>query len=164
MPEPDPSKIMTFATPKNLCEWLKDNHATKSELWVKIFKKNTGVQSVTWNNVVIESLCWGWIDGIKKSIDEQQKKAANLVNKLAQQAGTSPLLALYNRTEYGKQSLDLLKLEVEIYQQYIEDCIKYCMGGHAGLAGRPDFSFEGPRPSPPARILLWVIIEWVPAF
>jgi uncharacterized protein YdeI (YjbR/CyaY-like superfamily) len=71
MPEPDPSKIMTFATPKNLCVWLKDNHATKSELWVKIFKKNTGVQSVTWNDVVIESLCWGWIDGIKKSIDEQ---------------------------------------------------------------------------------------------
>jgi uncharacterized protein YdeI (YjbR/CyaY-like superfamily) len=71
MPEPDPSKIMTFATPKNLCEWLKDNHATKSELWVKIFKKSTGIQSVTWNDIVIESLCWGWIDGIKKSIDEQ---------------------------------------------------------------------------------------------
>lgn len=71
MPEPDPLKMMTFTTPQDLCEWLKVNHATESELWVKIFKKNTGIQSVTWNDVVIEVLCWGWIDGVKKSIDDQ---------------------------------------------------------------------------------------------
>jgi uncharacterized protein YdeI (YjbR/CyaY-like superfamily) len=71
MPEPDPLRIMTFTTPKDLCEWLKVNHAIESELWVKIFKRNTGIQSVTWNDVVIEVLCWGWIDGVKKSIDEQ---------------------------------------------------------------------------------------------
>ena len=71
MPEPDPLRIMTFPTPKDLGEWLKVNHATESELWVKIFKKNTGIQSVTWNDVVIEISCWGWIDGVKKSIDDQ---------------------------------------------------------------------------------------------
>jgi uncharacterized protein YdeI (YjbR/CyaY-like superfamily) len=71
MPEPDPLRIMTFATPKDLGEWLKLNHATERELWVKIFKKNSGIQSVTWNNVVIEILCWGWIDGVKKSLDDQ---------------------------------------------------------------------------------------------
>jgi uncharacterized protein YdeI (YjbR/CyaY-like superfamily) len=71
MPEPDPLRIIAFVTPKDLCEWLKVNHATESELWVKIFKKNTGIQSVTWNDVVIEILCWGWIDGVKKSIDDQ---------------------------------------------------------------------------------------------
>jgi uncharacterized protein YdeI (YjbR/CyaY-like superfamily) len=71
MPKPDPSRIMTFATPKDLSEWLKVHHATESELWIKIFKKDTGVQSVTWNDVVIEILCWGWIDGVRKSIDTQ---------------------------------------------------------------------------------------------
>ncbi len=71
MPEPDPLKIMTFATPQALGEWLRENQATETELWVKIFKKNTGIQSVTWNDVVIEVLCWGWIDGVKKSVDEQ---------------------------------------------------------------------------------------------
>lgn len=71
MPEPDPTKIMTFTTPKDLEQWLKLNHASESELWVKIYKKNTGIKSVTWNDVVIEALCWGWIDGIKKSIDDQ---------------------------------------------------------------------------------------------
>jgi uncharacterized protein YdeI (YjbR/CyaY-like superfamily) len=71
MPEPDPLRIMTFVTPKDLSEWLKLNHATERELWVKIFKKNTGIESITWNELVIEVLCWGWIDGIKKSIDDQ---------------------------------------------------------------------------------------------
>ena len=71
MPQPDPARIKTFASPRALEQWLKMNHATESELWVKIFKKNTGIPSVTWDDVVIESLCWGWIDGIKKSIDDQ---------------------------------------------------------------------------------------------
>ncbi|PKH87283.1 YdeI/OmpD-associated family protein [Colwellia sp. Bg11-28] len=71
MPEPDPLRIKTFTTPKDLGEWLKVNHGSERELWVKIYKKNTGIESVTWNDVVIEVLCWGWIDGIKKSIDDQ---------------------------------------------------------------------------------------------
>lgn len=62
---------MTFEAPTDLSNWLKANHATENELWVKIFKKNTGIPSVTWNDVVVEALCWGWIDGIKKSIDEE---------------------------------------------------------------------------------------------
>ncbi|MBQ0782939.1 MAG: YdeI/OmpD-associated family protein [Amphritea sp.] len=71
MPVADPSKTMTFVTPQDLGRWLTSNHASESELWVKIYKKNTKIQSVTWDDVVIEALCWGWIDGIKKSIDDK---------------------------------------------------------------------------------------------
>lgn len=71
MPTPDPSQIISFKTPKELGQWLEVNHATETELWVKIFKKASNIQSVSWNDVVIESLCWGWIDGVKKSIDDQ---------------------------------------------------------------------------------------------
>ncbi|MDO6688087.1 MULTISPECIES: YdeI/OmpD-associated family protein [unclassified Agarivorans] len=71
MPEADSLNTMSFATPQDLGDWLRLNHDSKTELWVKIFKKNSGIESVTWNDVVIEALCWGWIDGIKKSIDEQ---------------------------------------------------------------------------------------------
>ena len=71
MPEPDLARIMTFASPKDFGWWLKVNHAIESELWVKIFKKKSGIASVTWDDVVIEALCWGWIDGVKKSIDDQ---------------------------------------------------------------------------------------------
>lgn len=71
MPEPDLSKIMTFETSLDLNEWLKVNHAAENELWVKIFKKHSGIQNVNWGDVVIEVLCWGWIDGVKKSLDDQ---------------------------------------------------------------------------------------------
>ncbi|WP_372834216.1 YdeI family protein [Pontibacterium sp.] len=71
MPQSDPAKIMTFTSPKDLGQWLKVNHATETELWVKIFKIKTGIPSVTWDDVVVEALCWGWIDGVKKSIDDQ---------------------------------------------------------------------------------------------
>ncbi len=69
--KPDTSEIMSFESPEDLSKWLQANHASDSELWLKIFKKGSGVPSVTWNEVVIEALCWGWIDGIKKSVDDQ---------------------------------------------------------------------------------------------
>ena len=69
MLKPDPEKIITFSPPKDLSRWLQANHSTESELWIKIFKKGTGISSVSWQDVVIETLCWGWIDGVKKSID-----------------------------------------------------------------------------------------------
>ncbi|CAA0103838.1 Uncharacterised protein [Zhongshania aliphaticivorans] len=71
MPEADPARILSFASPKELDQWLKVNHASENELWVKVFKKMTGIPSVTWDDVVVEALCWGWIDGVRKSIDEQ---------------------------------------------------------------------------------------------
>ena len=64
-------KTMTFKSPKELSKWLQANHATESELLIKMFKKGSGIPSVNWNEVVIESLCWGWIDGVKKSLDDQ---------------------------------------------------------------------------------------------
>ena len=64
-------KTMTFKSPKELSKWLQENHASESELLIKMFKKGSGIPSVSWNEVVIESLCWGWIDGFKKSIDNQ---------------------------------------------------------------------------------------------
>jgi len=71
MPTPDPRKIRSFESPADLSLWLSANHARETELWVKIFKKATGIPTVDWNDVVLEVLCWGWIDGIKKSCDEQ---------------------------------------------------------------------------------------------
>ncbi|NQZ22772.1 MAG: YdeI/OmpD-associated family protein [Colwellia sp.] len=71
MPEVNPDRIMAFVSPKDLGLWLEVNHAIESELWVKIFKKKTRIPSVIWDDVVVEMLCWGWIDSVKKSIDDQ---------------------------------------------------------------------------------------------
>lgn len=71
MSKPDVPQTMTFKSPKELGMWLQENHASESELLIKIFKKGSEIPSVNWNEVVIESLCWGWIDGIKRSLDDQ---------------------------------------------------------------------------------------------
>ncbi|MFD2231866.1 YdeI/OmpD-associated family protein [Alkalimarinus sediminis] len=71
MVKEDQSKVIAFANPRELETWFETNHSSKTELWVKIFKKRTSIASVTWDEVVVESLCWGWIDSVKKSIDDQ---------------------------------------------------------------------------------------------
>lgn len=69
MPIPTQKNIKTFVTPSALNDWLQTHHAVETELWIKLYKKASGIASVTWDEVVIECLCWGWIDGIKKSLD-----------------------------------------------------------------------------------------------
>jgi uncharacterized protein YdeI (YjbR/CyaY-like superfamily) len=67
---PDSSKIIAFENSAKLSLWLSENHDSESELFIKIYKKGSGIPSVTWNDVVIETLCWGWIDGVKKSLGD----------------------------------------------------------------------------------------------
>lgn len=54
-----------------LTSWLEQHHATSSELWVRLFKKDTLRPSVTWEDCVIAALTWGWIDGQRRSLDEE---------------------------------------------------------------------------------------------
>ena len=51
--------------------WLEENHDRVDALWVGYYKKGTGLPSVTWPESVDEALCFGWIDGIRKSIDDR---------------------------------------------------------------------------------------------
>lgn len=60
-----------FPSPQALDTWLTDNHAGAAELWVRIYKAGSGKPSVTWTDCVIEAIRYGWIDGQKKSLDEQ---------------------------------------------------------------------------------------------
>ena len=59
-----------FATPEDLRAWLEEHHESADELWVGLYKKASGRPSVTWPEVVDEALCFGWIDGIRKGIDD----------------------------------------------------------------------------------------------
>ena len=59
-----------FATPLALRKWLKAHHAELQELLVGFYKKDSGKPSITWPESVDEALCVGWIDGIRKSVDE----------------------------------------------------------------------------------------------
>jgi uncharacterized protein YdeI (YjbR/CyaY-like superfamily) len=63
-----------FKTPAAFHKWLAANHAKSEELWVGLYKKGSGKLSITWPESVDEALCFGWIDGIRKSIDEDSYK------------------------------------------------------------------------------------------
>jgi uncharacterized protein YdeI (YjbR/CyaY-like superfamily) len=59
-----------FQQPTAFRDWLKKHHAKADLLWVGYYKRNTGRSSMTWPESVDEALCYGWIDGVRKSIDE----------------------------------------------------------------------------------------------
>ena len=59
-----------FRTPADFRKWLAAHHASETELWVGFYKKDSGKASITWPQSVDEALCFGWIDGIRKNIDE----------------------------------------------------------------------------------------------
>jgi uncharacterized protein YdeI (YjbR/CyaY-like superfamily) len=59
-----------FATRAAFRRWLARHHASASELWVGFYKKGSGRPSITWPESVDEALCFGWIDGVRRSIDQ----------------------------------------------------------------------------------------------
>jgi uncharacterized protein YdeI (YjbR/CyaY-like superfamily) len=59
-----------FASPAALRAWLKKHHDKRLELWVGFHKKGSGKPSITWPESVDEALCFGWIDGVRKRIDD----------------------------------------------------------------------------------------------
>jgi uncharacterized protein YdeI (YjbR/CyaY-like superfamily) len=63
-------KPVFFATPPKFRAWLEKHHQSRLELWVGFYKKSSGRLSLTWPESVDEALCFGWIDGLRKSIDE----------------------------------------------------------------------------------------------
>ncbi len=63
-----------FKSSSTFRKWLAANHAKAKELWVGFYKKNSGKPSITWPESVDEALCFGWIDGIRKTIDDESYK------------------------------------------------------------------------------------------
>jgi uncharacterized protein YdeI (YjbR/CyaY-like superfamily) len=60
-----------FATPAAFRRWLKAHHARQRELLVGFYKKGSGRRSITWTESVDEALCVGWIDGVRRRIDDE---------------------------------------------------------------------------------------------
>jgi uncharacterized protein YdeI (YjbR/CyaY-like superfamily) len=61
-----------FDSPGAFYDWLAAHHDTAGELWVGYYKKATGRPSLTWPESVDQALCFGWIDGIRKRIDDER--------------------------------------------------------------------------------------------
>jgi hypothetical protein len=66
---PDARKIRSFRNVKAFESWFSANHDREPELLVRIFKKGSGVATLTAAEALEVALCWGWIDSIRKSLD-----------------------------------------------------------------------------------------------
>ena len=126
-----------FKTQAELRKWFQKNHLTEKELWVGFHRKKTGKQVFTWPEAVDEALCVGWIDGIRKKVDEEsycnrftpRKKSSNWSNVnikriqelieagLVQEAGKH---AFYNRDLRKQQSASFEQEKVEFPPAYLK--------------------------------------------
>jgi len=70
----DPDVVRFFPTPAAWRAWLERHHATERELWVGFHRKDSGKPSITWPESVAGALCYGWIDGVRKRVDETSYK------------------------------------------------------------------------------------------
>jgi uncharacterized protein YdeI (YjbR/CyaY-like superfamily) len=61
-----------FATPEAFRAWLEEHHATATELLVGFHKRGTGQPSISWPESVDQALCFGWIDGVRRRIDDER--------------------------------------------------------------------------------------------
>jgi uncharacterized protein YdeI (YjbR/CyaY-like superfamily) len=71
MPVPDDLPVLAFATQAALEEWLDREHATARGVYVRLAKKGAGVPSVTYAELVESVLCFGWIDGLSRRLDDR---------------------------------------------------------------------------------------------
>jgi len=64
-------KIIPFKSPKEWERWLHKNHKLSEGIWLKFFKKDSGIKTITYSQALDEALCYSWIDGQLKSYDEK---------------------------------------------------------------------------------------------
>lgn len=66
----DPKRVQAFADAGAFHAWLAKHHDVEPEVWIRIYKVGSGTPSVSWKEAIPVALCWGWIDGVRKSLDE----------------------------------------------------------------------------------------------
>jgi uncharacterized protein YdeI (YjbR/CyaY-like superfamily) len=114
---PDSTRIKSFRTSAAFERWLAKNHDRQPEIWLRIFKKASGVPTVTAAAALEVVLCWGWIDGLRKSFDEQsflQRYTPRTRKSLWSQVNVdhvARLTAAGRMTPHGQREVDAAKAD-----------------------------------------------------
>lgn len=114
---PDPRRIKSFEAEAGFEAWLAAHHDTEPEVWIKIHKKSSRLASVTPAQALDVALCWGWIDGIRKGLDERsflqrytprgRKSAWSQINR----EHVARLVAAGRMTLHGQRQVDAAKAD-----------------------------------------------------
>lgn len=109
-------KIRTFKSEAALEAWFRKNHAAP-ELWLKIYRKASGIQTVTTAEALDVALCWGWIDGIRKSFDDRAflqrytpRRAKSMWSQVNREH-VARLIAAGRMTPSGQRQVDAAKAD-----------------------------------------------------
>lgn len=114
---PDPKKIRSFRTGAAFEAWLRRNHASGSEIWLRIYKKSSGLPTVTPAEALDIALCWGWIDGIRKSLDQQSflqrysPRTSKSIWSQINRDNVERLIAAGRMTPHGQRQVDAAKAD-----------------------------------------------------
>ena len=113
----DPDRVRSFDTKDAFHAWLAQNHDRESELWIRIYKVKSGVASITWAEAVDVVLCWGWIDGVRKGLDEVSflqrftPRGARSVWSQINIANVARLIDEGRMTEHGLKQVEAAKAD-----------------------------------------------------
>jgi len=114
---PNPKKIKRFKTEAAFEKWLRSHHARETEVWLRIYKKDSGVPTVTSAQALDVVLCWGWIDGIRKPFDDRSflqrfsPRRAKTIWSQINRDHVMRLTAAGRMTRYGQQQIDAAKAD-----------------------------------------------------
>ena len=121
---PNPKRIKSFRTEQAFERWLAANHARAPELWLRFYKKASGVATVTYAQALDVALCWGWIDGLKKPYDAKSflqrfsprrpKSIWSEVNK----GHVARLTSAGRMTPHGQKHVDAAKIDGRWHAAY----------------------------------------------
>ena len=114
---PNPKRIKSFRTDAAFERWLAAQYARETELWLRIYKKDSGVRTVTYAQALDVALCWGWIDGLRKAFDavsflqrftpRRPKSVWSQVNR----GHVARLTAAGRMRPYGQRQVDAAKAD-----------------------------------------------------
>ena len=112
---PDKTKIKSFRTEAAFERWLSTHHDREREVWLRIFKKGSGVATITPAQALDVALCWGWIDAVRKSFDEQSflqrytPRGPKSVWSQINRDNVARLIAAGRMTPHGHRQVDAAK-------------------------------------------------------
>lgn len=134
-----------FATPSSFGVWLQVNHARATELLVGFHRVGSGQPSMTWPESVDEALCYGWIDGVRRSLDASsytirftpRKPGSNWskvniakVEKLTREGRMTPAgLAVYAKRDSAKSGVYLFEREAAAFDAEMERTFRCAKAG-----------------------------------
>ena len=113
----DPKKVHEFADEQRFHDWLARHHDKQDEVWIKIHKVASGLPSITPKEAIDVVLCWGWIDGLRKGLDDTsylQRYTPRRKTSVWSQINVANVARLVKEgrmTEHGLREVDAAKAD-----------------------------------------------------